>query len=199
MDRRRKYDWTKIQTGLNEGLTWKELRAKYGCTFGAIADAKHRGEIETRTTSELGMFRSQQSIKNDEWVDLGMEDRKRLVFVDQNGQCYECKLNQWRDKPLTLELEHKDGNRHNNLRDNLIYLCPNCHSQTLTWRGRNKAVKKFSDQEIIIAIQNHVNIHQVLLSLGLAPKGGNYKRIRKFWYLKNLVARSEVESEFEGS
>jgi hypothetical protein len=37
-----------------------------------------------------------------------------------------------------LEVEHIDGNWRNNTEDNLILLCPNCHSLTSTYRGRNK-------------------------------------------------------------
>lgn len=63
--------------------------------------------------------------------------RKKKVFAEQNKRCNECGISDWNGKPLTFELEHRDGNKHNNLRDNLEVLCPNCHSQTSTWRGRN--------------------------------------------------------------
>lgn len=51
--------------------------------------------------------------------------------------CEICKLSEWLDKPLTLELDHIDGNHFNNNLKNLRILCPNCHSQTSTFRGRN--------------------------------------------------------------
>lgn len=41
-------------------------------------------------------------------------------------------------KPLTLQLDHVDGNSDNNHPDNLRLLCPNCHSQTDTYKSRNK-------------------------------------------------------------
>lgn len=43
----------------------------------------------------------------------------------------------WNGKPLTLELEHIDGNSENNNRDNLECICTNCHSQTPTYKGKN--------------------------------------------------------------
>jgi len=36
-----------------------------------------------------------------------------------------------------LEVEHIDGNWHNNTEDNLTILCPNCHALSDTYRGRN--------------------------------------------------------------
>ena len=55
-------------------------------------------------------------------------------------KCSECGAGSvWRNKPLSLELDHLDGNDHNNVPSNLRYLCPNCHSQTPTFRGKNKA------------------------------------------------------------
>jgi hypothetical protein len=39
---------------------------------------------------------------------------------------------------VKVELEHKDGNSENNSLDNCILLCPNCHSLTDTYKGKNK-------------------------------------------------------------
>lgn len=50
----------------------------------------------------------------------------------------DCGLTEWRGKPLVLELDHVDGNKKNNSLDNLKLLCPNCHSQTDTWRNRKR-------------------------------------------------------------
>jgi len=63
--------------------------------------------------------------------------KKRLIS-EMGHQCKKCKLETWNDQPITLELEHIDGNNRNNLRENLTLLCPNCHSQTPTWRNRKR-------------------------------------------------------------
>ena len=57
-------------------------------------------------------------------------------------KCEICNLNEWQEKTITLELHHMDGNRYNNKLDNLQILCPNCHSQTHTYRRSNKRVYK---------------------------------------------------------
>ena len=58
-------------------------------------------------------------------------------------ECVECGCNGiWRGKVLPLELDHIDGDDHNNTPTNLRYLCPNCHAQTVTFRGKNKTHKE---------------------------------------------------------
>ena len=52
-------------------------------------------------------------------------------------KCYECGLKLWNNQPIPLELEHIDGNHANNDLSNLTVLCPNCHAQTPTYRGKN--------------------------------------------------------------
>ncbi len=59
-------------------------------------------------------------------------------------QCSECGLeNIWREKPIALQLEHKNGNHYDNRIENLTILCPNCHSQTKTFASKNR--KRASD------------------------------------------------------
>lgn len=51
------------------------------------------------------------------------------------GVCAKCKgLDMWNNKLLTLELDHIDGICDNNVKTNLRWLCPNCHSQTDSYR-----------------------------------------------------------------
>lgn len=46
----------------------------------------------------------------------------------REDKCEICGVTYWQGKHLPLELHHKDGNHFNNSLDNLIILCPNCHS-----------------------------------------------------------------------
>ena len=52
--------------------------------------------------------------------------------------CSVCGLSVWWDKEIQCELDHIDGNKFNHSLENLRMLCPNCHSQTVTYRGKNK-------------------------------------------------------------
>lgn len=66
--------------------------------------------------------------------------RKRLFSEKIKDEiCELCGLTEWFGKKLSLEVDHKDGNRYNHALSNLQILCPNCHSQTNTYRGKNKS------------------------------------------------------------
>lgn len=54
------------------------------------------------------------------------------------NKCAICGVKEWNNKQLNLELDHIDGNRVNHELINLRLLCPNCHSQTDTYRSKNK-------------------------------------------------------------
>lgn len=52
--------------------------------------------------------------------------------------CAICNISNWEQRPITLIVDHIDGDASNNFPTNLRLLCPNCNSQTPTFGGRNK-------------------------------------------------------------
>ena len=60
----------------------------------------------------------------------------------ESGVPYSCagcrRLARWRGKPLTLHVDHINGDFHDNRLNNLRFLCPNCHAQTRNFAGRGK-------------------------------------------------------------
>lgn len=65
--------------------------------------------------------------------------KKRLISEKYfEAKCYNCGIVEWLNKPAPLELEHINGDNCDNRIDNLTILCPNCHAQTETYRGKNK-------------------------------------------------------------
>lgn len=100
-------------------------------------------------------------------------------------KCSKCSIDSWQGETIVLDLDHINGNNRDHRLENLRYLCPNCHSQTDTFKGRNKnsGKKKVSDKELLTTYKKGLTIRQTLLELGLAAKGGNYER------LKRLIAR----------
>jgi len=67
---------------------------------------------------------------------------KRLIKEGYKKHiCEKCYRKTWNGLKITLELNHKDGDNSNHKLENLELLCPNCHSQTPTFKGKNKKLK----------------------------------------------------------
>jgi Zn finger protein HypA/HybF involved in hydrogenase expression len=52
-------------------------------------------------------------------------------------RCESCYGTEWLGKPIPLELHHIDGDKYNNNLENLMILCPNCHSFTDNFASKN--------------------------------------------------------------
>jgi hypothetical protein len=64
--------------------------------------------------------------------------KARLISEGMKARrCETCLLEEWNGRPIPLELDHINGLRTDNRLANLRILCPNCHAQTDTYRGRN--------------------------------------------------------------
>jgi len=116
----------------------------------------------------------------------------RNHVIDRSIVVYRCAIcdipPEWMGHDLSLELDHIDGDSTNNTPGNLRFLCPNCHSQTPTFRGRNvnTGSKKVSDEDLLESIKSSDSLRQALIKVGLAPKGGNYGRCYKLMAMHQL-------------
>ena len=106
--------------------------ASLGATWN---DARKRGDVRSRPKPAAldqllvaGSARNRRNLKT------------RLVAAGlRTGCCEGCGVSEWRGRPLTLALHHINGDGRDNRVDNLQILCPNCHSQTENFAGRNVA------------------------------------------------------------
>jgi Zn finger protein HypA/HybF involved in hydrogenase expression len=70
---------------------------------------------------------------------IGPSRSVKKYLLEKTGIiCNKCENTTWNGLPITIELEHIDGNSDNNSLDNVELLCPNCHSQTPTYKAKNK-------------------------------------------------------------
>lgn len=197
----------------------KEIDGTFGsgrfCSRSCANRKKHTEETKSKISESVkAVDRSNRSIEDikkfakqasDKWKEkslnriltsdynsLSYGQLKKRIILEQEGKCNVCGLDSWLGKPIVFEFEHKDGNRDNNERNNLEVLCPNCHSLTDTWRGRNKnsqmiRKKHISDDEIVEAFIKTGNIRQTLIFVGLAPKGANYGRVKRALTLREII------------
>lgn len=62
----------------------------------------------------------------------------RLRLIEERGSvCEACGLEEWFGEPIALEMHRKNAGGEYT-RDNVLLLCPNCHSITDTWRNRKR-------------------------------------------------------------
>ena len=149
---------------------YKKGRRKVGWT-----DTHRQKSIETKKKNALDVFLSGEYNASNHAI------KERLKDLGIKQCCSECGIDAWNGKKIPLELDHVNGDSKDNSIENLRLLCPNCHSLTDTWRGKNinTGKTKVSDDDILTAYAKTANIRQTLLEVGLAPKGGNYARVKK--------------------
>jgi hypothetical protein len=63
---------------------------------------------------------------------------KRRIIQDNliPYECQICHINTWQEQKLSLHLDHVNGVNNDNRLHNLRFLCPNCHSLTETYCGK---------------------------------------------------------------
>lgn len=92
-------------------------------------------------------------IENGECTHNSASTLKKYLIEKFGEKCFECGLeNCWNDKPLSLQLDHKDGDSDNNYPKNIRLLCPNCHSQTDNFgsKGKGSRYKKISKRNLYL-------------------------------------------------
>ena len=110
----------------------KEIKKsnKY-CSNKCQKEYEYKSYIEEWKTNKVTGLKGEYQISN---------HIKTYLFNKYNKKCAKCgwgETNKFTRK-IPLEVEHIDGNYMNNSENNLILLCPNCHSYTENWRGRGK-------------------------------------------------------------
>jgi hypothetical protein len=160
-----------------------------------LKSAYQNGKRKYKYSELMNWRKNKDSFGYKKWIDYVINevfilnpivtaDHKKLL-VEMFDWSYECLVcnnkGEWNNIPLVLHLDHKNGNNRDFRFKNLRFLCPNCHSQTETYCGKNIniGIKKVSDEILINSLKSSPNIYQALLKVSLSPKGGNYNRANK--------------------
>lgn len=67
----------------------------------------------------------------------GSGSTKRFLIETRGYKCECCGISEWKGQKLSLEFDHINGDFNDNSLENVRLLCPNCHSQTPTYKAKN--------------------------------------------------------------
>jgi len=142
-------DLSEIQSKLNESKSFREFLLKIGSSSNGSGSYKSIKNQLIKLGIEIPEFnyenknRVNVKICDDEvFIENSIFSRQHLKeriiknkMIDY--KCDECGNDgKWNVEKLSLHLEHKNGVNDDNRLINLTFLCPNCHSQTPTWRKK---------------------------------------------------------------
>ncbi len=151
MGRKIKYDKQKLIDAIESSTSIRQVIHKLGLNESGSMYASLKRSISDWEI-DIGHFRGQGHLKNGVPSNATPLDeilvkrssykssvlKKRLIKAGLiEDKCVKCNtLPEWLGEPITLELDHINGDRFDNRLENLRVLCPNCHSQTRNFRGR---------------------------------------------------------------
>ena len=138
-----------LEEAVKTSKSFREVMQKLGYTSRGgnsyvrlLTEAKAQGYDMSHFGSNNQRFTIEEiCVENSTYTSISVL-KKRLVKEGYMHYCCACCGNSgiWNDKPISLQLDHINGKCNDHRLENLRFLCPNCHSQTDTYAGKNKAV-----------------------------------------------------------
>jgi AcrR family transcriptional regulator len=128
----RRYDWETVQRFYDEGHSVNQCLDHFGMTRASFVAAVRRGAVRTRPR--------RRPIEELLRPGVSRTNLRLRLLADgvKDARCERCGLTEWLGEPAPLQLHHVNGDGQDNRPENLQILCPNCHSQTDSWGGRNR-------------------------------------------------------------
>lgn len=76
-------------------------------------------------------------VENSTYANIASLKRRLVRENVLEYKCAICGINEWLGQEISLQLDHINGVNNDHRVENLRFLCPNCHSQTNTYGGKN--------------------------------------------------------------
>jgi transposase len=129
----KRIDWAVVQAYYDAGHSVRDCARVFGFSTCSWTDAAQRGVVTARPT-----FKPLEEVfATNTRRGRGHLKQRLLQAGLKDGSCERCGISEWLGQPLSVTLHHVNGDRFDNRVQNLKLLCPNCHSQTDNYAGRN--------------------------------------------------------------
>jgi AcrR family transcriptional regulator len=130
----RRYDWEEIQRAYDSGLSVRACAERYGFNLATWFQARGRGDVQARPRA----MPIEELLVPDRPHTSRTHLKARLIEAGlKENRCERCGIAEWLGAPLGMQLHHINGSGKDNRLENISFLCPNCHAQTVNWGGRN--------------------------------------------------------------
>ena len=128
------HDWAEVQRYYNAGHSGNKCMMHFGICRNVWYNASKQGRLILREDKPLPLEELTATGRETSRAHLRWRLLKSGVL---NAICAECGIIDWNGRPLSMHLHHINGVSNDNQLENLQMLCPNCHSQTDSYSGRN--------------------------------------------------------------
>lgn len=174
----KKYDYSKdtLEKLVKESYSYAEVARKLGMhskggNYNTLRRNIIKWDIDTKHFVGRGWSKGQKFPDSQTPLKFYLDNlkpisswelKKKLIAAGiKKNECEICGISEWNHKPIACQLHHKNGNNKDNRLENLQILCPNCHSQTDSYAGKNLRItepKKKLNQEELSKANSHANI-----------------------------------------
>ncbi len=128
------HDWTEVQRYYDEDHSGNKCMTHFGICRNVWYSASLQGKLALREDKPISIEELTATGRETSRAHLRWRLLKAGVL---DSICAVCGIIEWQDKPLSMHLHHINGVNNDNQVENLQMPCPNCHSQTDSYSGRN--------------------------------------------------------------
>ena len=131
---------------------WKPIGGNYGIIKRYIKeyelDTSHFTGYRTNIGNRLNLHKEKKAkeyLKKNSYIKLTTLRDKLVREGIKEYKCEKCGISEWNGEQISLQIHHINGDNTDNRMENIMFLCPNCHSQTDSFCGKKniKNEKKY--------------------------------------------------------
>lgn len=127
-----------INQRVSTALTGRPQKHAFGFKPGYDPRRRIFSAEDRRRGTEANTRLAQERHRTLSFDQLPWAQKRARIMAEQEAKCLWCGIDSWRGTKIVLELDHISGDKKDERRENLRLLCPNCHSQTPTFRSKNR-------------------------------------------------------------